>query len=169
MTEEYSEKEKFEIRRQEANAALDRHFDFESKMNDAAISSAHNAIKTLIIFHGGALVALMTFIPAMVDLDTSSDANQAMTKAMLMFALGLSLAGLCSLLAYLVNYCNARHASSMTRSYQYPYLSESDASKPWRHAMTVLHMIGVIAAIASFIFFVIGFVQAKEGIFLILD
>ena len=75
--------------------------------NKAAIDNANHALRTLILINGGAAIAILAFLGAVISSDTNQFADDivVVTSPIAWFAWGVALATLGMAFAYFTNYC----------------------------------------------------------------
>ena len=137
--------------------------DYIKASNEAAIRNADDILKTLIIVNGGGILAVLTFIAAIVKspvdpaLGSITGHIRELTEPVMWFAFGIFavLVAMCS--AYFTNYIYT--GASQSREYQ----DEGRATKleKWGRAF---HILGLASAFLSIGLFVLGVWQIRSAI-----
>ena len=126
MTRDDEEMQK--IDREHALRAHGRHREEFQNSNKAAIEAGNIAIRSLLLINGGASVALLAFVGA-VESGNSEINSAVLVEPIWRFALGVGLAVLTAILAYLVNLLDAEMAGSNREVWEYPYIQETPRAK----------------------------------------
>jgi hypothetical protein len=58
--------------------------------------------------------------------------------------------------AHLTNYCHAAAFAYAARTWEHPYIEETKATRGYRIAGMGFHVIGLLAALAGLVLFVVG-------------
>ncbi len=125
-------------------------------MEAAAIESANQVLKALLLLNGGACVALLGFLAATFGKPDLADQNLALLSALKLFGWGAAAAVFASAIAYLCNSCYARGLVAYDKTWEWPYLNKSTGStRNWTTAL-ILNWIGVIAGATSLGLFMCG-------------
>lgn len=153
MTEE--ERLKYEANIRAAERAHDANERFYEQTNAAAIESANVALRAFLLINGGAAVAMLAFLGALVG-EVSGEELIAIASPLATFAWGVASAALGAGFGYLTNYFNAWTIAGQTKHWEHPYVRNDKGSK-----ITAVFAIGfiVIAVATSFLslwFFVVG-------------
>ncbi|WP_201150883.1 hypothetical protein [Rhodovulum sulfidophilum] len=130
------------------------HVSFVEKTNEATIASGQAAIRNLFLMHGGALVAMLTFISGLLSNNSTHLQVDSLIAPMIRFALGLAFAAAASCSTYLTNYCYAAGASRCVLNWSPPYIQRSRLAKIWMTIGLSFHVAAIILASASLVFFV---------------
>lgn len=105
-------------------------------MEAAAVESANQALKALLILNGGACVALLGFLAATFGKPDLADQNLALLSALRLFGWGAAMAVFASAIAYLCNSCYARGLMAYNKGWKWPYLSKTASSaRNWTAAI----------------------------------
>lgn len=74
---------------------------FQMESFKAAISIGANACRTFLIMNGGAAIALLAFLGNIWNKSTSTEAASAIATALVLFCMGVVLAGVCAGFSYI--------------------------------------------------------------------
>lgn len=130
-----------------------------------AIESAHVAIRAMLLINGGASVALLAFVGAVLSSKNSMDIDVTQLVAPIQqFALGVGLAGVTAALAYLVNLLDSDIVGSVKYAWEHPYLLELGRAKWLRAIRAALHWLALGTAIATLVFFFRGVFSVSAAI-----
>jgi hypothetical protein len=152
-----------EIDRESAIQSHNTHRAFIEKINEATIASGHAAIRNLFLMHGGALVAMLTFISTTINTDANVSLLKELLSPMVNFSIGLALATAASAGAYLTNYCYTSGAVMKRLTWKHPYVEDTAVGRRWRTVGVCLHLMTVILAFVSLFLFVRGFFEVKAA------
>jgi hypothetical protein len=142
--------------------------EFAAKTNTAAIEAAYLALRTAMLINGGAAISVLAFIGGLASRDRVS--LQAITQTagtLIWFASGVALATLSMGFAYFTNLSIAQAASVRERTFEHPYLKETDKSRFYNRAAEVFRWLTVIAAVASLGLFICGMLAVKCAVSLL--
>jgi hypothetical protein len=142
-----------------AERAHDNLDEFHRYVNEAAISAANLALRMALLINGGAAVALLSF-----DGHLPQKQMTAVAGTLLWFAWGVVTAVAGVALAYFTNYCMAGIASSKTKSYQAPYITEGPNTWRWVIANRIFHILAVSAGVGSLVLFIIGMFSVRSAL-----
>ena len=153
MTQEDQAKQE----REYAKKQHDRHDEFFTKTNQAAIDSANFAVRALLLINGGAAVAMLGFVASVSSNESFLSLHLgSLLGATKTFAFGVASAVLSSALAYIVVLCDAIILGSKRYVWSHPYIAASHRKK-WLGAMrNGFHVMAFLAAIFSFVLFLWG-------------
>lgn len=128
------------------------------KINDAAATSANQALRTALLINGGASVSMLAFIGGLVSNGKVLLGGQlaAIAAPLIWFAVGVALAGLATAFAYFTNYSNVGAANSMRRIWDHPWHEETPESKWWMKSYYACLSVSVVSGFASLGLFVMG-------------
>jgi hypothetical protein len=153
-------------KRQDAQREHDLLREHAIKINEAAATSANQALRTALLINGGASVAMLAFIGGLVSNGKVLVGSQLATLAapLVWFAIGVAFAGLATAFAYFTNYSNVGAAYSMKRIWEHPWHEETPASKRWMISYYICLVISVISGFLSLGLFVVGMYKIWEAI-----
>jgi hypothetical protein len=133
-----------------AERAHDTVTDYASKTNIAAIEVASLTLRTAMIINGGAAISVLAFIGGLASRDKVS--LQAITQTagtLVWFASGVAAATLSMGLAYLTIFSIAQDATFRLKTFQDPYLQETDKSRAYKRTAEIFRWLAVAGAIGS--------------------
>lgn len=158
-----------ELKREDAQRAHDRIDDFAQAINIAAIENGNLALRYAVLINGGAAVAVLGFIGALVGHDRAviADASSNLAHAavaLTWFAIGVAAATLAMGFAYFTNYSIAGSASTRTKIAEHPWTEHSMVSKRWMIASFACELIAIGLGFASIALFIAGMYSVKDAI-----
>src|SRR5665213_4151271 len=156
----------YEMNRRDAEREHDNLRDFANKLNEAAVGNANLALRSGVLINGGASVAMLAFIGALIGNEVITKGPQlvGITAPLIWFASGVAAAALGMGFAYFTNYCIAGNASTMSRHWEHPYTRESAISKKYKIAAVAFQLIAIVLGLASVAAFVIGMIRVYVAI-----
>jgi hypothetical protein len=139
--------------------------DFASKTNVAAIEGANLSLRTAMLINGGAAISVLAFIGGLASRDKVSLAAITQTAATLVwFASGVAVATLSMGLAYFTNLCVAGSGFSQLKTFQHPYLQETNKSRTYKRTGEFFRWLAVVGAVASLVLFICGMLAVKSAV-----
>lgn len=155
----------YENNRETAHRQHDSNRELFHYVNKASLEGANLALRTLVIINGGAAIAILTFLGGVSAKQTVDFSKIGIVAATIKwFAFGVALAVVAMAFSYLASYTMAGAVNSMKATYEHPYLVEGPKSKLWRGWNISFHVIAVLVAIASLIFFLVGMFSASDAV-----
>jgi hypothetical protein len=115
-----------------------------------------------VLINGGAAISVLAFIGGLASRDKVS--LQAITQTagtLVWFAVGVAVATLSMGLAYFTNLCIAQDATFRQKTFQHPYLQETDKSRVYKQTAEIFRWLAVFGAIASLVLFICGMFAVK--------
>lgn len=129
------------------------------------ISSANNALRTLVIIHGGAVIALLAFIGNVMSSEKYDNSSIVLfSDPLLYFCLGIAAVILSMAFAYFTSYCLGTSIAERNHQYQYPYVVHTKKSKNWHVASAIAEVFAVMLGFVSLGLFVYGMVEARDAL-----
>jgi hypothetical protein len=151
--------------REDALREHDRAKDFEDKTNEATITSGQVALRTSVLINGGAAVAVLAFIGALVGNDRVGLAQVGkMAGSLMWFAAGVAAAGAALGLSYCTNFCDVKVSESRIRKWEHPYLDDGRSTPKWRRWAIAFHSAAIAVGVSSLVLFIIGMVAVRNAI-----
>ncbi len=144
-----------EVHREHALREHDRNIEQLRNFNTAAIDAANIAIRSLLLINGGASVALLAFVGA-VESGNRELNSEVLAEPIRQFALGVGLAVVTAILAYLVNHLDAVSTGSRMHTWEYPYVEETPHTKKLDVRRRVLFFLALLTAGGSMSLYFIG-------------
>jgi hypothetical protein len=141
-----------EVQRQ-AERAADKNQECFKQVNQAAIDASTFAVKTLVLINGGAAVALLAFIGALVRDDKASVSVIAAT--LVWFAVGVATGAGSAMVAYCTHYSTSVSTALIHDRWQYQL---------WRWLAVGFQMFGALLALASLVMFIIGMLAVRSAL-----
>jgi hypothetical protein len=137
----------------------DNESDFAKSVNEQTINSANVLLRTLIIIHGGAAVALLAFIGSIAGSEWfSPERNIAkLTMPLVWFGWGVVVAVVAMLFAYFTNYMTVGHTFALIEDNQ-------SSVRFYGRIKTLFHVIALLAALSSLAIFLCGMYQVRFAI-----
>jgi hypothetical protein len=153
------------LNREDAHRAHDQIEEFHSYVNKAAIETANLSLRTLVVINGGAAIAVLTFLGGVASKEKIDFAKVGVVAGTLKwFAWGVALAVFAMALSYLTSFAMAGIASSRTRNWAHPYVSDGPMTKRWRRLNLAFHICAMLAAFGSLALFLAGMFAASDAI-----
>jgi hypothetical protein len=140
-----------------AARAHDAEKEFGRMANKAAIDSATETLKAIVLINGGSCVAILTFIGTLATKDT---VPIGLATPLIWFAIGLGMAVIASAFGYFTNLFIAGTSKHMTPEYEQPFLRDNDDSKHYRRLGEWARWSAVIAAFGGIVAFWAGLYSA---------
>ena len=157
-----------DLNRRAAERVHDELNEFGKENNAAAIKSGETALKTVVFVNGGTAVALLAFLGTLAAKDKVTIAQLAAVASSLLWFVGGVATGLTGLLlAYFTNLNHANLASSQVRTWQHPYTEPGPATARLACITSVVHLLAILAGIASLTLFVIGMLDVRGSLLLL--
>ncbi|MDE0522923.1 MAG: hypothetical protein OXH79_13310 [Boseongicola sp.] len=144
-----------EIDREHALRAHHRNREESQHWNKAAIEAANIAIRSLLLINGGASVALLAFVGA-VESGNAAVNSGVLVDPIWRFAMGVGLAVLTAMFAYLVNLLDAKIAGSNREIWEHPYIQETSQTRNLIFCRGVLFYAALFAAGSSASLYFLG-------------
>lgn len=137
----------------------DNGYDFAKSVNEQAINSSNVILRTLIIIHGGAAVALLAFIGSIAGSEWFSPARNVakLTMPLVWFGWGVVVTVVAMIFAYFTNYTTTGHTFAQIEDNQ-------GAMKFYGVLKTIFHVIAVLAALGSLAIFLLGMYEVRSAI-----
>src|SRR5262245_24159473 len=108
-------------------------------------------------FNGGAAVAVLAFLGALVRQDGVTVKQIAgVSSSLLWFAGGVAMAAWALGLSYFTNYCYGRDEKSKTWTLEPPYINDTDAARWWRRWAYAFHGGALVWAFLALLAFIVG-------------
>ncbi|MFC7700910.1 hypothetical protein ACFQX9_30040 [Bradyrhizobium sp. GCM10028915] len=154
-----------ELKRDDAKRAHDSNRDFHTEINKETVSASNLTLRTLVIINGGAAIGVLTFlggVASKINLDFAHVGVVAGSIKWFAFGVALAVSGMA--LAYLAHFTMAGIASSKSKNWEHPYVTDGPKTKYWKRANHAFHCAAVFAAISSLILFLIGMFTTSNAI-----
>jgi hypothetical protein len=133
------------------------------KIDEAAIKSAENVVRTLLLINGGAAVSFLAFIGGLASKDRLPATQlYSIAGSLIPFAFGVACAALCGCLAYLTHFSHTKILYTVLESW--PNVHETVRTKCWQRVRRVFHFLAAVAALASLGLFVYGMFDVRSAI-----
>jgi hypothetical protein len=148
-----------------AERAHDSSTDFAAKANVAAIEGTNLTLRTAMLINGGAAISVLAFAGGLASRDKVPLGQLTEIAATLMwFAFGVAVATLSMGLAYFTNLCVAATGFSQLKTYEHPYLRDTNKSRAFKWGGEVFRWLAVIGAVASLVLFICGMFAVKNAV-----
>lgn len=161
------EHERWVIERKEhlMERAHDRLDAFTDAANAGAMAMGPAALKTSILINGGAALAILTFISAIIgETEVNPDNISSAANSLIWFAIGVAVGAAGLGLAYLTTYCQAAESTSVNRIADPPFEAPTSSTGRWRIAAGTFQVSAVVCGIASILAFVVGMIAVRGAI-----
>ena len=147
---------------QRAHDTLDK---FSLSINEGVMKSAEAVLRTCLLINGGAAVAILAFMGAVISKDPAShkiivDVSGGLTY----FACGVIASVVAFGLSYVVHFLTWLHATSLKKVREHPYLIAGGHTAWWAGLKIGLHLLAVALAVLSAVLFVIGLFVVKHAV-----
>jgi hypothetical protein len=154
-----------ELQREDAHRAHDRSADFYDKLNESTIKSSEIALRACFLINGGAAVSVLAFIGGLTSkalIGTQQLASVA--DSLILFAYGVvaAVVGMC--LSYVVHYLTLAHVFSMEKVWEHPWIKPGKRTRIFAILMGSTHVLTVLVAVSSVVFFVVGIYSVRNAI-----
>ena len=135
----------------------DRADGFFKQVNEAAIKTGENTFQACLLINGGAAISVLAFIGGLASKDVIGVSQlAAVADSLIPFAFGVVAAVAGMALSYVVNYLTAVHTDSLIqRRERAVFLGRLKAG---------LHVLTVLAGVASVVFFVRGVFAVRNSV-----
>lgn len=143
------------LNREHAQRTHDRLNEATARIDASAIAFGQIAVRTLVLVNGGAVVAMLAFLAGVVGSKHTS-AFDPVIGSLSFFAFGVFLGVLTAGLAYVVTYCQSASLGRMTHIWKHPYSEETRSSKNWTRVANFSHVLALLSAMGSIVFFYLG-------------
>lgn len=160
------EKWKYDLNIKAAERAHDTEEEYGLRTNEATINAANFVLRALLIINGGAAIALLAFIGNLVPPSEYANLpkiNPCITSLM-WFALGVAVTAFAMAFAYFTNFFYGSASVERTRSYEHPYIHETQKSRRWIKIGLTFHGIAVVFGLIAVVFFMLGIYEVNEMI-----
>lgn len=136
-----------------AERAHDVETEFSNSANKAAIDSGTDTLKALLYLNGGSCVIMLAFLGTLAS---KSRPVSGFATVLLAFALGAALSVSANAVGYFVNLLIAGTSLAKRRSYEYPFLHDTDSSNSRRRWGERLRYVALVLAFLSLFCFFCG-------------
>jgi len=151
--------------RQDAIREHDRSREYQKATDEAVIKGGELAIRTVMLINGGAAVAVLAFIGALVrEGGVSVKQIAGVSTSLLWFGGGVAAAAWALGLAYCANYCYGREAGSKKFNWQHPYVVDGVTTPSWRKWAWGFHAGAAAWGVLALVAFIVGMIGVRNGI-----
>jgi hypothetical protein len=151
--------------RQDAIKEHDRSREYQKATDEAVIKGGEVAIRTVMLINGGAAVAVLAFIGALVrEGGVSVKQIAGVSTSLLWFGGGVAAAAWALGLAYCTNYCYGREAGSKVFTWQHPYIVDGVTTPSWRLRAWRFHAGAAVWGVLALVAFIFGMIGVWNGI-----
>ncbi len=159
------EKWTYEIQKEDAKRAHDKHLDFFKNLNEASIKSGELALRTILIVNGGAAAATLAFIGGLAGQGKISTAQLgSFTGGLIFFAYGVVASALGIGATYFVHFFTGGAEASKTLTWEHPYINDTPSTKRWMWARHFFHFLAAVLALSAILLFVFGMLDIRHAI-----
>jgi hypothetical protein len=146
-----------ETGREDALRAHDRSHKYSEATNEAVVKGGALAIRTAMLVNGGAAVAVLAFIGALVRQDgITVNEIAGVSGGLLWFAGGVAAAVWALALSYCTNFCYGRSERSKNLTFNHPYISDGVNTRRWLCWAYAFHLGALMWGVLSLVAFVVG-------------
>ncbi len=130
-------------------------YEYFKRMDEQTIASSNAVLRSLILVNGGAAVAVLAFVGSLAGNEKieASEGLAALTYPLVWFGWGVAIAVASMILAYFTHYFTAAYAQA-----------EPPAHKLPERLRAVFHFFGILTALGSLIFFLIGMYEVRGSV-----
>jgi hypothetical protein len=154
-----------EISREDALRVHDRSRKFTETTNEAVVKQGEMAIRAAMLINGGAAVAVLAFIGALVRQDGLTIKQAAsVSGGLLWFAGGVAAAVWALALSYFTNYCYAGAESTKVFTLEHPYIIDGANTRRWRYWGYAFHLGAIVWAVVALVAFCVGMIDVHGAI-----
>lgn len=159
--EEATAREERRIAEREHDIAIGR----TRAIEEAAIIQLNNALRALFLLNGGAAVAILAFLGALVDKNKIGQAELVVVaRTLIWFSIGVVLATVASLAAYTSNITQANAAWASERQYSAPFVRDTDLSNQRFFAAQIWQWVWWVAVWLSLVAFLVGIFKVMAAV-----
>jgi hypothetical protein len=120
---------------------------------------------TVMLINGGAAVAVLAFIGALVrEGGVSVKQVAGVSTSLLWFGGGVAAAAWALALAYATNYCYGREEGSKLHTWQHPYIENGVTTPSWHRWGLYFHLGAIVWGALSLVAFIFGMIGVWNGI-----
>jgi len=131
----------------------DRQWEFFQSTREAAFKSMDALLRTLILIHGGAAVAILAFVGGLASQNRIQMAQLSnVTNSIIIFAFGV----LGAIVAMLLNYCTLYSTAMHTQSFK--------GHSPWATAKKLAEIISIAITQISILLFIYGSFAVRDAV-----
>jgi hypothetical protein len=157
--------EPIDPRREDALRVHDRSRSYSEATNEAVMKAGEVAIRTVMLVNGGAAVAVLAFIGALVrEGGVTVKQVSGVSGSLLWFAGGVAMAVLALALSYFTNYCYVGSETSRVFAFDHPYIIDGANTWKWRYWGRAFHVGAIVWAVLSLVAFVFGMFDVHHAI-----
>src|SRR5260221_6230605 len=128
------------MNREDAQRAHDMESEFFGGVNKATIDIGNLTLRTSVLINGGATIAVLGFIGAVISRDKFDVAHiNAVAQSMIWFCYGIVSAVVGMAFAYLTNYFMVTISNSKLRTWQHPFIAPGPKTKFYTITNIVFH------------------------------
>jgi hypothetical protein len=167
MTNQPFDHEKWlhELQREDAHREHDRAAEFYNQLNESSIKSSEITLRTCFLINGGAAVSVLAFIGGLESkgLIETRDFGP-IADSLVMFAFGVVAAVAGMGLSYVVHYLTGLHVISMEKVWEHPWVKPGKRTRLFGILKALTHVLAVLVAVSSVVFFVYGIYSVRAAI-----
>jgi hypothetical protein len=154
-----------DINREDALRVHDRSRRVSEATDEAIIKAGEMAIRTVMLINGGAAVAVLAFIGALVREDGVTVKQAAgVSSSLLWFAGGVAAAAWALALSYFTNFCYVRSETSKIFTFDHPYIIDGANTRRWLNWGYAFHLGAIVWGALSLAAFVVGMFDVRNAI-----
>ena len=131
--------------------------------NTATIDAANIAIRSLLFINAVASVALLAFVGAVKNGNPELN-SEVLAEPIRQFALGVGLAVVTAIFAYLMNYLDAVSTGSRKQTWEHPYVEDTPHTKKLDVRRRVLFCLALLTSGGSMSLYFIGVWSVTDAI-----
>jgi len=154
-----------EIRREDALRAHDSSRRYSEATNEAVVKAGEVAIRTVMLINGGAAVAVLAFIGAVVrEHGVTVKQVAGVSSSLLWFGGGVAAAAWALALSYFTNFCYVRSETSKIFTLDHPYIIDGANTRWWLRWAWGFHLGTIVWGVLSLVLFFVGMFDVHGAI-----
>lgn len=154
-----------ENRRTDAQRTHDRYDALHDQQNQEAVLNGREGIKALILINGGAAITMLGFVGAFAARGNFDIKHLTpIANSLLWFAGGIVLAVIAFGFSYVANFSYAACTSRMKKTYEHPFVIDTDNSIWWRDFGVRFHYAAIGIAVLALALFLVGIWSVRNAI-----
>jgi hypothetical protein len=147
----------YDMNIQAAHRAHDRQDALENQLNDGAFKAADMALRTVVAINGGAIIALLALIGALVGRDKINGSQIGLLISYFSWFIYGVVAGVASMAGIFLAYFTATFSYRFrSKTYEHPYLQNTCKSLFYGYAGIAILIAAILVGLSSVGFFVKG-------------
>ena len=148
-----------------AERAHDERAAYARAMQKTVMKDAWGVIRNLILINGGAAISILTFVGALAARASTQPAQlSAISRGLVLFAVGVVAATVTAALSYLTNYCYGEATNWESRDNVHPYNHPTPRTRRFTKFGRICHVVALLCVIVSLVCFVWGVIVVARAV-----